>query len=105
MRCVERIIGEQYVPMISSFHYSEREPVSGNSDTLGWTCCNDVHEIFSAMEEVTLTSAYMLERENGEIITWNCRATRDTGGSITILLNDDIISSVNINLKKKQLIP
>jgi len=103
-KLVDRIIGEQYVPMISSFHYPEREPVSGNSDLVGWTCDNDVHEIFIAMEEVALTSAYILERENGEIVTWNCQATRGTDSSITVVPNDDIVCRVHVNLKKQHLI-
>ncbi len=74
---VDRIIGEQYVPMIASFHYPEHEPVFGNGWDSGWICCNDVHEIFISLAEVALTTAYVLERSNGELVTWNCQATRE----------------------------
>jgi len=68
-RRVEKIIGEEYVSMIASFHYPDKEPVSGNSPTNGWTCCNDVHEVFIALEEVALTSAYVVEHADGKLDT------------------------------------
>jgi hypothetical protein len=98
---VEHVICEQYVPMISSFHYPEREPVSGNSELVGWTCDNDVHEIFTAMEEVALTSAYVIERENGKIVSWNCKATINSDGAITILPNDDVVCRVHLNFRNQ----
>ncbi len=101
---VEHVIGEQYVPMISSFHYPDREPVSGNSELVGWTCDNDVHEIFTAMEEVALTSAYVIERENGEVVSWNCKATLSSDGTITVIPNDDVVCRVHLNLKKEHLV-
>jgi len=97
---VDVIIGEQYVPMIASFHYPDHEPVFGNGWTSGWTCCNDVHEIFTAMAEVVLTSAYVIERANGELVTWNCKATRDGGGAIGIQPAEDIVSRVHLNLRE-----
>lgn len=99
---IPQIIGEQYMPKISSFHYPESEPVSGNSPLVGWTCDNDVHEIFTAMEEVALTSCYLLERESGELITWNCTAVKQTDGSITVKPNEEIISRLHVNVKKSK---
>ena len=51
--------------MIASFHYPDHEPVFGNGWNSGWCCCNDVHEIFIAMAEVVLTTAYLIERTDG----------------------------------------
>jgi hypothetical protein len=99
---VDTIIGEQYVPMIASFHYPDHEPVFGNGWTSGWTCCNDVHEIFTAMAEVVLTSAYVIERANRELVTWNCKATRDGGGAISIQPAEDIVSRVHLNLRESR---
>jgi hypothetical protein len=99
---VPKIIGEQYMPKISSFHYPEREPVSGNSDTVGWTCDNDVHEIFTAMEEVALTSCYLIERASGELITYNCSAVKQADGSIIVQPNEAIISRLHVNIKGKK---
>ncbi len=97
---VDAIIGEQYVPMIASFHYPDHEPVFGNGWTSGWCCCNDVHEIFIAMAEVVLTCAYVIERTNGQLVTWNCRATRDDAGVISIQPAEDMVNRVHVNLRE-----
>jgi hypothetical protein len=99
---VDAIIGEQYVPMIASFHYPDHEPVFGNGWDSGWCCCNDVHEIFTSLAEVALTSAYVLERANGDLVTWNCKATRDGGAGIGIQPAEEIVSRVHLNLRKPQ---
>jgi hypothetical protein len=96
---VPAIIGEQYVPMIASFHYPDHEPVFGNGWTSGWCCCNDVHEIFTSLSEVALTSAYVVERANGELVVWNCTATRDSSGAINIQPAEEIVSRVHLNLR------
>ncbi len=101
---VERIIGEQYVPMIASFHSPDHEPVSGNGWDSGWTCCNDVNEIFISLAEVALTSAYVLERENGELATWNCTATRDSDGAFIVQPAEDIVSRVHVNLNGPRMV-
>jgi hypothetical protein len=96
---VPAIIGEQYVPMIASFHYPNHEPVFGNGWTSGWCCCNDVHEIFTSLSEVALTSAYVVERADGTLVVWNCTATRDGGGAINIQPDEEIVSRVHLNLR------
>jgi hypothetical protein len=96
---VDAIIGEQYIPMIASFHYPDHEPVFGNGWTSGWCCCNDVHEIFIALCEVALTAAYVVERADGELGTWNCTATRDGAGAIHIQPAEEVISRVHLNLR------
>lgn len=101
---VDAIIGEQYVPMIASFHYPDHEPVFGNGWTSGWCCCNDVHEIFIAMAEVVLTCAYVIERTNGQLVTWNCRATWDDAGVITVEPAEDIVNRVHVNLREPHLV-
>jgi hypothetical protein len=97
---VDAIIGEQYVPMIASFHYPDHEPVFGNGWDSGWCCCNDVHEIFTSLAEVALTSAYVVERANGDLVTWNCKATRDGGTVIGIQPAEEIVTRVHLNLRR-----
>ena len=97
---VERVIGEQYIPMIAAFHYPDKEPISGNGLDSGWTCGNDVHETFIALEEVALTSAYVIERPNGDLVAWNCRVTREKDGAITVVPAEDVVSRVHLNLRK-----
>jgi hypothetical protein len=95
---VDRIIGEQYVPMVAAFHYPDHEPVCGNGWDSGWTCCNDVHEVFTSMAEMALTSAYVIERENGELGAWNCKATLDSAGGIDIQPAEEVVVRVHLNL-------
>jgi hypothetical protein len=99
-RRVERTIGEQYVPMIASFHYPDHEPIPGDGWDSGWTSCNDVHEVFIAMEEVALTSAYVIERTNGELAGWNCKVTKDRDGLIRIEPAESIVNRVHLNLRR-----
>ncbi len=96
---VPAIIGEQYVPMIASFHYPDHEPVFGNGWTSGWSCCNDVHEIFTSLSEVALTAAYVLERPDGELVVWNCTATQDGSGAIHIQPAEEIVTRIHLNLR------
>jgi hypothetical protein len=98
-RRIPAIIGEQYVPMIASFHYPDHEPVFGNGWTNGWCCCNDVHETFIALTEVALTSAYLVERATGEMVTWNCQVERDPAGILHIQPAEEIVSRVHVNLR------
>jgi hypothetical protein len=87
------------VPMIASFHYPDHEPVFGNGWNSGWCCCNDVHEIFTSLSEVALAAAYVLERANGDLVAWNCSATRSAAGVINIHPAEDIVSRVHLNLR------
>ena len=96
---VDRTIGEEYIPMIASFHYPDKEPVRGNGWTSGWTCCNDVHEVFTSLAEVALTSAFVIERADGNLVTWNSSATRDADGTIVIQPYEDVISRVHVNFQ------
>ena len=97
---VDQTIGEQYIPMIASFHYPDHEPIRGNGMTTGWTCCNDVHEVFTSLAEVALTSSYVIERGDGELSAWNCDAKRDSQGTIAVHPFEDVVSRVHINLRR-----
>lgn len=96
---VERIIGETYVPMIAAFHYPAQEPVSGNSPLNGWSCANDVHEIFIALEEVALTSAYVIERPDGTWGAYNCKVSTACDGVLVIEPAEPVVSRAHLNLR------
>jgi hypothetical protein len=49
---------------------------------------------------VALTSAYVIERANGDLITWNCTSTVDAVGGINIKMAEDVVSRVHVNLNK-----
>jgi prepilin-type N-terminal cleavage/methylation domain-containing protein len=79
-----RVIGEQYVGMVSDRY-------------AGWCCDNDVHEHFKCLEEVALTSAYVVERPDGSLAAWNCRVSRQ-GEVLLVVPAEDVVSSVHLNL-------
>ncbi len=82
----KRIIGEQYVEMISDVYE-------------GWCCDNDVHEHFKCLEEVALTSAYVVERADGTIAAWNGRVAVEDG-LVRVEPADEIVSAVHLNLRQ-----
>ena len=77
------IIGEQYVDMVSDWFFAND---------------NDVHEHFKCLEEVALGKAFVAEKESGEILTFNCKATIQNN-KITVVPDEDIIKRVHINFK------
>lgn len=99
---VAEVIGEQYLEMISDFHQPKDfgKPIFGYSTQDGSSCDNDVHEIFKALEEVALTAAYVIERADGTLSTYNCTAKK-TGTAITIIPAEEVVSRVHLNLKTK----
>jgi len=99
---VTEVIGEQYLKMISEFHQPKdfSKPIFGYSAQDGSSCDNDVHEIFKALEEVALTAAYVIEREDGSISTYNCTA-EPVRGIIEVTPSEDVISRVHLNLRNQ----
>jgi hypothetical protein len=81
---VSSIIGEQYVDMISSW-----QPVNSQD--------NDVHEVFKFIEEAVLTNAYVLEREDGDIVGYNCKVTRK-GDTLHVIPSERQIVNLHTNL-------
>lgn len=96
---VHRIIGEQYVDMISHFYHPPLNEVTGGHWGVGGSCDNDVHEVFKALEEVALTTAYIVERESGEIVGYNCRVEQEDG-TLVITPAEPIVSRLHLNLRK-----
>ena len=78
-------VGEQYVDMVSDWF------TANSSD-------NDVHEIFKCLEEVALTSAFVLEHADGTLLAYNCTAVRD-GGWIVIKPAEAVVKKVHVNLR------
>ena len=75
---IDRVIGKEYLPMISNWYRAPKNTwVTGYWAYDGGCCDNDVHEIFKCVEELALTSAYFHEKEDGTYITWNCIVEKD----------------------------
>lgn len=81
------IIGEQYMPLTLRW----RKDHGGD---------NTVHEHFKMLSEVALPNAFIIEREDGTFITYNCDLKRK-GKSLYITPYDDVVVRIHCNLKKK----
>ncbi|MGN0492213.1 MAG: hypothetical protein ACI4F7_01075, partial [Acutalibacteraceae bacterium] len=86
---VSGVVGEQYLDMISGWYRTgEAQKVTGgfyrcgliledkviNVDNQGGCCDNDVHEIFKCLEETVLNKAFVLKRNDGTLLSFNCIA-------------------------------
>jgi hypothetical protein len=96
----EAIIGEQYVGMVSHFYHPPLNEHTGGHWGPGGSCDNDVHEVFKALEEVALTSAYVVERESGELAGYNC-TVKKIGKTLQIHPMEEIVSRVHLNFRNK----
>lgn len=81
----EFVIGEQYVNMISDWQTINTQD-------------NDVHELFKCIGETMLTNAFIIERENGEILGYNCQVTRQ-GNQLTVKATEKQITNLHCNLR------
>lgn len=100
---VPAIIGEQWLPMISDW-WRVPEGQVGNgpgNPSQGWSCDNDVHEHFRFLAEEFVPNAFVLEREDGTLRTWNCRAER-RGEQLVIEPSEKVVSRVHLNLRRPQ---
>lgn len=109
----ESVVGEEYVDMISGWYRTSRtQKVTGGFytcplfladgetirvDRQGGCCDNDVHEIFKCMEETVLKKAFLLERDDGSLLCYNCKAERKADTVEVISLEE--ISFLHVNLK------
>lgn len=85
--CREFVLGEQYVPMISSW-----QPKNSQD--------NDVHEVFKFLGESFLSNAFIVERENGDIVGYNCKVKK-AGSCIRVIPDEAQIVHLHTNLKSQ----
>ena len=79
------VIGEQYVDMISSW-----QPANSQD--------NDVHEVFKFIAEAVLVNAYVVEREDGSVVGYNCKVERK-GRRLIVTPYEKQIVNLHTNLK------
>lgn len=93
-----RVFGEEYVPMVSGWYRAcpDGRMMGGYPtcpliwedgaewvDNQGGCCDNDVHEHYKCMEETVLGKAFILVREDGSVLAYNCTAAL-AGGKLTV---------------------
>ena len=96
---VDDVIGEQWLPMISDW-WRTNENEYPLSTEKGWSCDNDVHEHFRFLAEQFIPNAFVLERQDGTIRTWNCTA-EFLDGKLTVTFSDKAVSRVHFNMKRR----
>ncbi len=98
-RHANRIIGEQYMPMLSGWYKAPPNTwvtgYWGNND--GGCCDNDVHEIFKCLGEVAVGNAYVIRRADGSLAAWNCTAEMKDG-VLVVTPSEAVVSRVHFNL-------
>ena len=99
---VEEVIGEQWLPMISDW-WRTNENEYPLSTEKGWSCDNDVHEHFRFLAEQFMPNAFVVEREDGTIRSWNCTAEVQNG-KLLVKTSDKIVSRVHLNVQRKHIV-
>ncbi len=83
----DRMIGEEYLEMKRYWRKTQ------SSD-------NDVHEHFKMMIEVALSNAFVLKREDGEVLAYNCSVEKN-GKHLVVTPYEGIVRSVHVNVLRK----
>ena len=96
---VPKIYSEEYLETIGEW-YGKNTAGDTYLDKVEWGWNGDQipYEIFKAMEEIALTSAYIIERADGTLKSYNCSCLKN--GSILIVKpSESIVKQVHLNLK------
>lgn len=98
---VPAVLGEQWLPMISDWWRVPEGQVGNGPEgpSQGWSCDNDVHEHFRVLTEEFVPNAFVLERADGTLRTWNCQVVHNDKG-IEIVPAEPVVSRVHLNLRK-----
>lgn len=90
-------LGEQYIPMISTWHKAPpHTPVFAYSRDKGGSCDNDVQEIFKCLGEHALTTTWLYIDQSGKPEVWNGSVRRD-GDRYVVTPSEGIVSEVHVN--------
>lgn len=96
----DSIIGEQYLGMISPW----LRPADGEAFTRfgepGGAGDNTVYEIFKALEECALTTAYVIVTAAGEVRCHNCSARWTASGHLHIEPGEPCVARIHLNSAK-----
>lgn len=75
----DSIVGEQYLNLISSWSRPADENQLCDFGGCGGAGDNTVFEMFKALEECVLRTAFVIVRPDGSVGAWNCRAVLKKG--------------------------
>lgn len=89
------ILGEQYIPQISNWHYTD--PYAWRKTKFGID--NFVHEVYKCMAETMMENAYIIEKANGKLEGINCKLDY-SHGIVKVHYTEPLIKNLHVNLKK-----
>lgn len=93
----DSIVGEQYMDQISTWCRPANENQLCCDYGLGGAGDNTVYEIFKAMEECALTTAFVIVEPTGEVKSWNCKAQISPGGNLKVSALESCIEKIHVN--------
>lgn len=98
---VKGIIGNGYTENIGAW-YGRNNDKSGFLNQSSWDWCGDgtSFEIIKAMEESVVPNSFVLEREDGTLVAYNCVAQK-VGNKIVVEATDHTVVNLHYNLKQK----
>lgn len=99
----DSIVGEQYLDMISPWCRPADENQLCDFGQSGGAGDNTVYEIFKALDECCLTTAYVIVEPSGEVKAWNCCATLN-GGKLEVTNTEQCVIKLHVNTDRKLLV-
>ncbi len=96
----DSIVGEQYLGMISPWLRPADDEAFTHFGGPGGAGDNTVYEIFKALEECVMTTAYILVTDTGEIQCHGCSARWTSSGLLHVEPDDPCIARIHLNTAK-----
>lgn len=96
----DSVVGEQYLGMISPWLRPDDEHAFTRFGCPGGAGDNTVYEIFKALEECVLTTAYVIVSETGAIRAHNCSAHWTRPDRLHIEPAEKCIERIHLNIRK-----
>ncbi len=93
----DRIVGEQYLDALSPWMRPEDDEGIAIFGRYGASSDHTAHEIFKAMSECALTTAYVAVDGDSGIKTYNCRAEWEADGTLKIETDETGIDRIHVN--------
>jgi len=93
----DSIVGEQYLDVISPWCRPSGGDQLCDFGQRGGAGDNTVYEIFKAMEECALTTAFVIVEPTGEVKSWNCRAQLSDGGRLKVSALEACVEKLHVN--------
>ncbi len=97
-RC-DSIVGEQYLDLISNWLRPANQDQICDFGQSGGSGDNTVFEMFKALEECVMTTAYVVVPSSGDVEAWNCRA-RLSDGELVVDNMETSVAKVHVNARR-----